>query len=71
MVSHVRPTVGSRSLLPSVDWQTERECGSKGSGLHAGMSRSFVKLQWFQSRWHNPEKVVYMDPHIKVMKPLG
>ena len=24
-----------------------------------------IQLQWFQSRWRNPPKVVYMDPHIK------
>ena len=24
-------------------------------------------LQWFQSRWHNHQEVVYMDPHLKDM----
>lgn len=22
-------------------------------------------VQWFQSTWHNPQKVVYLDPHTK------
>ena len=26
-----------------------------------------IFLQWFQSRWYNPQKVVYMDPHLKDM----
>ena len=37
-----------------------------------------ILLLWFQSRWHNPQKVVDMDPHIKdifgfvpsILKPL-
>ena len=24
-------------------------------------------IQWFQSKWRNPQEVVYMDPYIKVI----
>ena len=24
-----------------------------------------LSIQWFQSRWHNHQEMVYMDPHVK------
>ena len=26
-----------------------------------------LDIEWVQSRWHNPQKVVYMDPHLEDM----
>ena len=44
-----------------------RNGGSGVLDLEAKSIRRSISLQWVESRWHNPQKVVYMDPYIKVI----
>ena len=69
-IRHAVTTCGDDVHCNSIPISTSRKARHGISGNTDGHSEQKFRakfLQWVQSRWHNPQKVVYMDPHLNDM----